>query len=322
MPTVSDILRFLEQRESIRLPGFQADTSIEQAMSLGEAGQNAVSFCGSTARDPQSLLASTHATLLIVDQTFPIDVNLLAKAGVQAVVRSPNARLDFVRVVERFFAKPMPRGIHATAVIDPEANIHPEVYIGPFTYVGKCEIGEGTVIYGHVHVYSKTRIGRNVIIHAGTVIGADGFGYQRNETGELEKFPHIGGVIIEDNVEIGSNTIIDRGTLGDTIIREGAKIDNLVHIAHNVVVGRHAAVIAHAMVGGSTRIGDYAWVAPSACLRDGISIGDRATVGLGALVVKDVPDDTTVMGAPARPIEEQKRLLRRLADLATDEGRE
>jgi UDP-3-O-[3-hydroxymyristoyl] glucosamine N-acyltransferase len=148
-----------------------------------------------------------------------------------------------------------------------------------------------------------------VIIHAGTVIGADGFGYERNDGGELEKFPHLGHVVLEDNVEVGSNTCIDRGTLGDTIIREGAKIDNLVHIAHNVVVGRHAVVIAHAMIGGSTRIGDYAWVAPCACVRDVVSIGDRAMIGLGAVVVRDVPDGATVMGIPARPVDEYKKIL-------------
>src|SRR5690606_230154 len=124
---------------------------------------------------------------------------------------------------------------------------------------------------------------RNVTINAGTVIGAEGFGYQRNENGEFEKFPHIGGVIINDNVDVGSNTSIDRGALGNTIIGEGAKIDNLVHIAHNVKVGKHAAVIAHAMIGGSSVIGDYSWVAPNSAIRDQISIGNRVTVGLGAV---------------------------------------
>jgi UDP-3-O-[3-hydroxymyristoyl] glucosamine N-acyltransferase len=148
-----------------------------------------------------------------------------------------------------------------------------------------------------------------VIIHAGTVIGADGFGYERNEDGTFEKFPHLGGVVIEDDVEIGANACIDRGTLAPTRIREGAKIDNLVHIAHNVDVGRHAAVIAHAMIGGGTRIGDYGWVAPCACLRDGIVIGTRSTVGLGAVVTKSIGDDATVMGAPARGASEYKASL-------------
>jgi UDP-3-O-[3-hydroxymyristoyl] glucosamine N-acyltransferase len=123
-------------------------------------------------------------------------------------------------------------------------------------------------------------------------------------------------VLIEDGVEIGSNTSIDRGTLGDTILRQGARIDNQVHIAHNVIVGRHAAVIANAMIGGSTTIGDGAWIAPSACVRDGLKIGSNALVGLAALVVKDVPDGATVMGAPARPADEQKRLLAAAAKLA------
>jgi UDP-3-O-[3-hydroxymyristoyl] glucosamine N-acyltransferase len=145
--------------------------------------------------------------------------------------------------------------------------------------------------------------------------GPVGFGYSRNEKGELEKFPHLGGVVIEDDVDIGSNTSIDRGTLGNTLIRQGAKIDNLVHIAHNVVVGKHAAVIAHAMIGGSTVIGDYGWVAPSAALMNGIAIGTYATVGLGAVVTKDIPADETWAGIPARPLKEFSAIQRALKGL-------
>jgi len=226
-----------------------------------------------------------------------------------------NPRLAFLRLVQALFAEQRPVGIHPTAEIDIDAEIHPDSYIGPFTYVGKCIVGKGTVIWGHSHIYSKTRIACNVIIHAGTVIGADGFGYHRNEKDELEKFPHVGGVLIEDDVEIGANVCIDRGTLGDTIIRCGAKIDNFVHIAHNVIVGQHTAVIAHAMIGGSTQIGDYAWIAPSACLRDGISVGESSTVGLGTLVVKNVPENTVVMGSPARAADEYKLMLKALRQL-------
>jgi UDP-3-O-[3-hydroxymyristoyl] glucosamine N-acyltransferase len=271
-----------------------------------------ITFCRKTGVEGVELIRSTGAGVVICSDDLDLD-ELAARGKTLIVVKDP--RLSFLRVVDEFFAEPIAYGIHPTAAIDPEAKVHPNVYVGPFTYIGKCEVGEGTIIYGHTYIYSRTRIGRNVTIHAGTIIGADGFGYQRNEAGELEKFPHIGGVVIEDNVEIGSNTSIDRGTLGDTIIREGAKIDNLVHIAHNVVVGQHAAVIADAMIGGSTRIGDYAWVAPSACVRDVITIGEGATVGLGALVVKDVPDGATFMGAPARPAEEYKALLKKLSEL-------
>ena len=269
--------------------------------------ESAITFSG------RNEIQDTKAGVVICDRSS------MDNSKTYIIVRNP--RLSFLRLVQAFFAKPRPGGIHPSAIIDPRAKIHPDVYIGPFAYVGECEIDAGTVVYGHVHLYSKTRIGRNVTIHAGTVIGADGFGYERNEAGKLEKFPHLGGVVIEDNVEIGANVCIDRGTLGDTLICEGAKIDNLVHVAHNVVVGRHAAVIAQVMVGGSTRISDYVWIAPSACLRDGISIGRGAKVGMGALVTKDVENETTVMGSPARPAEEFKRILQALKQLAEHYGR-
>ena len=121
--------------------------------------------------------------------------------------------------------------------------------------------------------------------------------------GAFEKFPHVGGVQIGDTVEIGANTCIDKGTLGDTVIGDGSKIDNLVHIAHNVKVGRSCAIIAHCMVGGSTVIGDYSWVAPSSCLRDQLVIGRHATIGLGSVVTKAVADGDTVYGVPARTAE-------------------
>ncbi|HUW96837.1 MAG TPA: hypothetical protein VMW58_13720 [Anaerolineae bacterium] len=316
-PTLVDLLQFLAQREIIRLPGLRDDTPIERAVPLEDAGPNTVCFCRSTARDAVRLLAKTRATLLIVDQTLPIDPKPLAQAGVQAVVRSPNARLDFIRVVERFFSRPRPAGIHPTAVVSPAASIDPDVYVGAYCVVGEATIRHGSVIHSGVHIHDAVYIGRNVEVHSGCVIGADGFGFERNEAGELEKFPHIGGVVIEDDVEIYALTHIARGTLGDTTIGQGTKIDTFVHIAHNVRIGKHCMIISHAMLGGGVRVGDSTWVAPSASVRERLAIGSRVTVGLGAVVTKDVPDGTTVMGVPARPAREQKLLMKRLASLAT-----
>jgi UDP-3-O-[3-hydroxymyristoyl] glucosamine N-acyltransferase len=228
-----------------------------------------------------------------------------------------NPRLAFMRAVNRFFSRPRPKaGVHPRAFVDSSARIDPSASVGANCYVGAgCVIGARSVLFPNVTLLDDVRLGADVTIASGTVVGADGFGYERNEDGELEKFPHIGGVIIEDNVEIGSNTSIDRGTLGDTIIRSGARIDNQCHISHNVVIGHHAAVIAQSMIGGSAVTGDYSWLAPAAIIMNQARIGERATVGLGAVVVKDVPAGLTVMGSPAIPADEfraQRAAIRKL----------
>jgi UDP-3-O-[3-hydroxymyristoyl] glucosamine N-acyltransferase len=218
-----------------------------------------------------------------------------------------NPRRSFIRIVGAFFAPPKPTGVHPTAVVDPRTELGDDVHIGPFACVEAAKVGGGSVIHGHVHIYPGVRIGRNVTIHAGAVIGADGYGYERNEAGVLEKFPHLGGVVIEDEAEIGANACIDRGTLGDTVISEGAKIDDLVYVAHNVTVGRHAAVIALSAIAGGARIGDRAWIAPGATVRDKQSVGADARVGIGAAVLEDVPGGSTVAGVPARPLDPPTR---------------
>jgi UDP-3-O-[3-hydroxymyristoyl] glucosamine N-acyltransferase len=274
--------------------------AVENAKPIHLADQNSLVWIAKDKTNKRELVAKTLAKVIVCDLEFAQENS----AGEKCLIGVEDPRLSFIRIVDRFFAVKPPFEIHSTAYISPSATLHPNVYIGPFCYVGDCEIGEGSYLFGHNRLYDGVRIGKNVVIHAGSVIGADGFGYQRNEANELEKFPHIGGVVIEDNVEVGSNTCIDRGTLDDTIIKEGAKIDNLVHIAHNVIVGKHAAVIAHAMIGGSTSLGDYSWIAPSAALRDRLSIGENSVIGLGAVVTKNVPDNETWTGSPAKELKE------------------
>lgn len=228
-----------------------------------------------------------------------------------------NPRLAFVRITESYFLPPAPApGIHPTAIIDPSAQIHPTAHIGAFCCVGAgSSIGENTALSPHVVVFDRVHIGARCRISAGTVIGAEGFGYERNAKGELEKFPHLGGVTIADDVDIGANTCIDRGVLDDTIIKARARIDNLVHVAHNVHVGEDAAVIALSMLGGSARIGAGAWIAPGSILKNQIAVGDGGFVGLGAVVVKNVADGQTVMGSPAQDSAEFKATRAALAGL-------
>lgn len=226
-----------------------------------------------------------------------------------------NPKLTFLRIAERFFVQKQKYGIHPSAIIHEEAEISNNCYIGPNSYLGKCKVGKGTIIHGNCYIYDNTTIGEYVTIHAGTVIGADGFGYQRNENGKFERFPHIGGVIIENNVDIGSNTSIDRGALGFTIIEEGVKIDNQVHIAHNVKIGKHTAVTANSMIAGSTIIGEYTWIAPSAAIRDQITIGKSVTIGMGAVVLKNVPDEDTWAGSPALAFKDYAKMQKKLKKL-------
>lgn len=281
---------------------------------IGQADAESITFCSAKGISAAELIRKSEAGIIICE------AGAFEKPArpAQALIATDQPRLAFIRVVQALFSEPPLTGIHKTAVVDEDAQIAEGVYVGPLASVGRnCSIGRGSVLHQGVHIYPGTQIGENVIVHSGTVVGADGFGYQRGDDGVFEKFPHLGGVIIENGVEIGANTCIDRGTLASTLIREGAKIDNLVHIAHNVIVGRHAAVIAHAMVGGGTTIGDFAWLAPCACIRDGITIGAHATIGLGAVVTKDVPEGVTVMGAPARDAAEYKAMLTSLKRLGS-----
>jgi UDP-3-O-[3-hydroxymyristoyl] glucosamine N-acyltransferase len=277
---------------------------------IHEADSDSLVWINPKREDKKKLADATKAEIIVCDSSINHEAS---DRRCYIIVSDP--KLIFLRIVEALFKPAVQPGIHPTAFIHPEAEVHPDAYIGPFTYVGISKIGSGTIIYGHCHIYDNVVIGSQVIIHAGVIIGSDGFGFARNEAGEMEKFPHVGNVIIEDRVEIGANCCIDRGTLGTTLLKKGAKLDNFVHIAHNVVVGQDAALTAHAMVAGSTVIGDQAWISPCSALRDGIRIGDKSFVGIGAVVTKSVPDKETWTGNPARPLKEFAEMLAKIKRL-------
>jgi UDP-3-O-[3-hydroxymyristoyl] glucosamine N-acyltransferase len=297
--------------EDHQIDGAQPGKSITNVSTPHSADSNSLIWI-KPSNNNSDLIETTLAGVIICDhQLKPSAEHLLKKC----FIRVANPKLAFIRVATALFGEKREPGINPTATIDPKAKIGKDVFIGPNTIVGEAEIGDGTVIAGNCYIGNKVRIGKNVFINARVVMGSEGFGYSRNNEGELEKFPHFGGVIIEDEVEIGANTCVDRGTLGDTLIRQGAKIDNLVHIAHNVVVGKHSLVIANAMVGGSTIIGDESWIAPSVNLMNGIKIGNRTTIGMSALVTKNVPDGETWAGFPACPLDKYVEMQKKLKKL-------
>jgi len=178
----------------------------------------------------------------------------------------------------------------------------------------RAKIGSHCVLYPRVSVYPGARIGNRVILHSGVVIGSDGFGYVFAE-GHYEKFPQRGGVVIEDDVEIGSNSTVDRGSLGVTVIGQGSKIDNLVQIAHNVRVGRHCVIAAQTGISGSAEIGDYAVMGGQVGVADHIRIEEGAMIGGQAGIFRTIRKGTKVWGTPARPLDEFKKVYAELAKL-------
>ena len=273
------------------------DVGFSRPMPLDVAEADAITFCRAGKEEAEKLIHATRAAVVVCG---PALSSLESPPAGKAILVVADPRLEFLRIVRRWFgAATPPAGVHPSAVVHPAASIDPTAHVGPGCNVGRAVIGPGSVLHGQIHVYDGVKIGRNVTVHAGAVIGSSGFGYQQNERFEWEHFPHVGGVTIEDDVDIGANTCIDRGTLADTVVKRGAKLDNLVHIAHNVVVGEHALIISGAQIAGSAVIGDHAWVAPGAVIMNGVKVGRHTTIGLGSVIVKDVPDYAKTMTQPA-----------------------
>lgn len=272
---------------------------IDRVATVEDADASSLVWVGHQPADLNSFVADMAAAVVIMP--FPEPGQVAVPPG-KSLIFTKDSRLAAITILSRFFRKRPQWGRHPSAVIDAAAEIDPETYIGPNCVVGRCRVGRGSILYGNNYLYDGVNLGHDVTVHAGTVIGSDGFGYHPGHNREWLKFEHVGGVEIGNGVEIGANTCIDRGTLGTTVIGDGTRIDNLVHIAHNVTIGRHCLIIAHAMIGGSCVIGDHAWVAPNAALLQKVAVGQNATVGLGAVVLEDIPPGETWAGVPARKI--------------------
>ena len=262
----------------------------------------------------------------------------------KVLIRVKNARVAFAKVLPLFFPEPtFAPGVHATAVVAATAYVDATAHIGPHCVVGErarigarsvleggdhvgteCALSEDVRLFPNVTLYARTHIGARVRIHAGAVVGSDGFGYVLDSNAH-RKVPQIGNVLIGDDVEIGANVTIDRGALGSTVIGRGTKIDNLVQIAHNVVIGEHCIVVAQVGIAGSTKMGDFVVLGGQVGLAGHLSLGNQVTVAAQSGVMHDIPDGGKWFGTPAQPDRQTKRqflalqqlpeLLQRVRDL-------
>lgn len=262
----------------------------------------------------EKFIYDTKASIVIVNKDFKPE-----KAIHATLIRVENAYESFASLLELYQqSKPQKTGIHSTASIHENVKIGEKVYIGdysvieknamignnvkiyPQVYIGEdVRIGDNTVIYPGVKIYQGCRIGCNCVLHGGVVIGADGFGFAPQSDNNYRKIPQIGIVILEDDVEIGANTCVDRATMGATIIRRGVKLDNLIQIAHNVEIGENTVIAAQSGVAGSTKMGRNCLCAAQVGIIGHLKIGDNVKIGAQSGVIKDVKDGEILQGSSA-----------------------
>lgn len=268
------------------------------AKPIDDADKKSIVWCSPKANNKLELIKNSEADFIICDNEIDIPDQL---TKLKNFILVENPRLIYSRIIKALFVTEKPYGIHETAVIHKDAKIHNDVYIGPNTYIGNCTIGKGTIIDGNTYIYDHVEIGANVYIEAGVVLGAGGFGQTQNKSGEWEHFPHIGGLVISDNVFIGANTSVDRGALGNTFIGKGTKISKSVRVAHNVKIGENCIVTGEVLISGSVTIKDNVWIGPNSSLLNKITIGNDVLISIGSTVTKSVNDNYQVIGTRAIP---------------------
>lgn len=308
------------------LCGPDGERVITGVTNLEDAGKDDITFAVGT---HLAQAASSRAAVVIVPREAP-DVG-------KTVIKVDSPRVAFARLLAMFTPQPaVPRGVHphayigqnvrlgnnvsvqAFATVADDAIIGDNTIIQPYVYVGAgTHIGKDCLLYPHVTVREDCRLGDRIIIQSGAVIGSDGFGYVTID-GRHHKVPQVGNVVIEDDVEVGANAAIDRATTGSTVIKKGTKIDNLVHVAHNVTVGENCFFVAQTGIAGSTVIGDNVTFAGQTGCTGHVTIGDNSVFAARSGIISDVPANSFYAGFPARPHQEWLRAeaaLRRLPEL-------
>ena len=315
--TVKEVVALVEGQ---LISGLGAEKKIRGVAAVAEAEEGQITFFGNVKYLPQ--LKASRATAVLVPMDFSEEIPAIA-------IRVKSPSLAFSHLMEKFAPPPIrfKPGIHPTAVVGRDVVLGENVSVQPFVVIeDSAQIGANTVIGAHGYVGHEAQVGKDchlgprvtigarclvgnrVVIHGGAVVGSDGFGFELTG-GRHVKIPQTGMVQIDDDVEIGANATIDRARFGRTWIQEGTKIDNLVQVAHNVVVGKHCIIVSQAGISGSTRLGNYVTLAGQVGVVGHISIGDQAIVAAQSGVSKSVPTKEVVFGSPAGPMRDRKEEL-------------
>ncbi len=293
---IHELLDFLSPKVKGILGDYDEELYIDNLADSDRVNETSLDWINPSKVNKKEIAEKSRAKVLLVDDS------ITAIKG-KLLIQVKNPKVALADVGNHFFVNNPKPGIHPTAIIDPDAIIGNDVSIGAYCVIGNANIGDGTVLESFVKVYDDTIIGKACTVKSGAILGGPGFGYERDTNGNMFRFPQIGQLIIGDYVEIGANTCIDRGALSDTVIGNYTKINNLCHIAHNSKIGRNVTITGCVNVSGSNIIDDDVWLAPNSSIRGWVHIGSGAVIGMGAVVIKDVPSNETWVGNPAHKLE-------------------
>jgi len=306
-------------------------TAVDHLCKIEEGDALGLSFLANPQYTP--FIYKTAASVVIVSKAFKPEQEISA-----TLIAVEDPYQSFARLLELYDPNRIQkRGIESPVSIDSTAQVAEDAYVGAFCYIGRnsvvgpgavihpqvfigdnVRIGEGVRLYPGVRIYNDTQIGNRVTLHAGVVIGGDGFGFAPNESDSYNKVAQIGNVVLEDGVEIGANSTVDRATLGSTIIRKGVKLDNLIQIAHNVEIGENTVIAAQTGVAGSAKIGSNCMIGGQVGILGHITIGNRVRIAAQSGVGNNLPDGAVVQGSPAFAFKDYQRayvLFRKLPRL-------
>ena len=288
------------------------NTTVNTFAKIEEGKVGAISFLSNPKYT--HYLYYTESSIVLINEDVELDHPVKP-----TLIRVKNAYESVAKLLQ-LYASTLPKkaGIDSLAFVSKTAEIGKDVYIAPFAYIGEgVKIGDGTMIYPHVCIYDGCQIGKNVTIHAGSVIGADGFGFAPTDKG-YDKIPQLGIVVIEDDVEIGANTCIDRSTMGATVIHKGVKLDNLIQVAHNCEIGENTVMSAQAGMAGSTKIGSWCMIGGQAGFSGHIKLADKTNIGAQAGVISNTKLGEQLIGTPAidpKVFFKSMAVLKRLPDM-------